>query len=401
MLYDLTSVYEERLENEARAEDGKPSKTYLKRTGEEGRPLVSVGMTTYNQRFFVTYAIESILKQVVDFTYEIVIADDCSTDGTREIVVELAERYPGTIRLILQEVNVGVKQQSIDLKRACRGVYRAHLEGDDYWTHVNMLKKLVDFLEMHEDYIAVAGKPVIVDELNLETKFPDGNLSNVYKLNDDYILADFEKWLLPSHTSSLVYRNFYYDCDEQWLSDYEDTFLPGDRKTALYLVTHGNVRVLNFTVSARRILLESKSNFTATMKKLRLYSLTYDWMTEAENYGKRLYDVDLDMRESKKRQLDYAINRWYREPTASTRAQVKAIAERMNNPWKCRLMILKRPFALFKSRTKRKGFFSTLAFLVRKAPGLLRRLSRARSTKHSDELDSSSSKVLFGESIEQ
>ena len=52
------------------------------------KPLVSVKMITYNHAPYIARLIEGVLKQRVNFPVELVIGEDCSTDGMREIVLE-------------------------------------------------------------------------------------------------------------------------------------------------------------------------------------------------------------------------------------------------------------------------------------------------------------------------
>jgi len=66
-------------------------------------PLVSVCLITYNHANYIREAIDSVLMQKVNFAWEFIIADDFSTDGTREIVLNYKEKYPEFIKLILQE----------------------------------------------------------------------------------------------------------------------------------------------------------------------------------------------------------------------------------------------------------------------------------------------------------
>ena len=115
---------------------------------------VSVLIVTYNHEAFIAQAIESVLMQEVDFDYEVVIAEDCSTDNTREIVIGYQERYPDKIRLILSERNLGNYGGAISARAlpTCRGQYIALLEGDDYWTDPHKLQKQVDFLDSHPDF---------------------------------------------------------------------------------------------------------------------------------------------------------------------------------------------------------------------------------------------------------
>ena len=94
---------------------------------------------------------ESALMQVADFDYEIVIGEDCSTDGTRDIVIDFQERYPERIRLLLHEKNIGASFNDVQTYQACWGQYIALLDGDDYWTDPFKLQKQVDFLDNHPE----------------------------------------------------------------------------------------------------------------------------------------------------------------------------------------------------------------------------------------------------------
>src|SRR5262245_24288404 len=113
---------------------------------------VSVAMITYNHGNFIAQAVESILMQVVNFDYEIIIGEDCSTDETRNVVIEYRNRFPHRIKMLLHDKNVGLMQNFIQTIEACRGQYVALCEGDDYWTSPYKLQKQVDFLESHPEY---------------------------------------------------------------------------------------------------------------------------------------------------------------------------------------------------------------------------------------------------------
>ncbi|MEW6115771.1 MAG: glycosyltransferase [Nitrospirota bacterium] len=114
-------------------------------------PLVSVKMITYNHAPFITQAIEGVLQQKTDFPFELVIGEDCSTDGTREIVFEYQKKYPDIIRVITSDKNVGMKKNGLRTVKACTGTYIAFCEGDDYWHHPGKLQKQVDYLERHPE----------------------------------------------------------------------------------------------------------------------------------------------------------------------------------------------------------------------------------------------------------
>ena len=80
---------------------------------------VSVAIRTYNQEEFIVQAINSVLMQKVNFDYEIVVADDASTDRTQEILRSFEKEQRGKFRLLLREKNLGRKDNLIDMLRSC------------------------------------------------------------------------------------------------------------------------------------------------------------------------------------------------------------------------------------------------------------------------------------------
>lgn len=114
-------------------------------------PLVSAKMITYNHEPYIAQAIEGVLRQETSFPFELVIGEDCSTDGTREIVFDYQKKYPDIIRVITSDKNVGACKNGLRTRKACRGKYIAYCEGDDYWHHPQKLQKQVDYLESHPE----------------------------------------------------------------------------------------------------------------------------------------------------------------------------------------------------------------------------------------------------------
>jgi glycosyltransferase involved in cell wall biosynthesis len=106
-------------------------------------------MITYNHERFIDQAITSVLEQQTSFPIELVIGEDCSTDGTRARVVAWAARCPDIIRPLLHRRNMGPGSNYDAVLRACRGEYVANLEGDDYWTDPSKLQQQVDCLDHH------------------------------------------------------------------------------------------------------------------------------------------------------------------------------------------------------------------------------------------------------------
>jgi hypothetical protein len=116
-----------------------------------GRPMVSVAMRTFQHAHFVAQAIESVLIQEAPFEVEIVIGEDCSEDGTREIVERYADRFPDRIRALLPPENLGHGEILRQVLEATRGRYVAYLDGDDYWTSPRKLQRQVECLEAQEE----------------------------------------------------------------------------------------------------------------------------------------------------------------------------------------------------------------------------------------------------------
>lgn len=95
-------------------------------------PKVSVCVVTYNQEKYIRQCLQSIVDQVTNFTFEIIVGDDCSSDGTREIVEEFASHYPDLIRLVVHEKNTGPTQNYLSVHKMALGEFVAHIDGDDY-----------------------------------------------------------------------------------------------------------------------------------------------------------------------------------------------------------------------------------------------------------------------------
>lgn len=134
---------------------------------EQKNIQVSVLCPAYNHSRYIRDAIESFISQKTSFNFEIVINDDCSTDDTRNIIEEYAQKYPDIIVPIYQTENQYSKGTDIIkdiLIPKARGKYIAICEGDDYWTDNNKLQLQYDYLESHCDCCLCVHNAILVNE---------------------------------------------------------------------------------------------------------------------------------------------------------------------------------------------------------------------------------------------
>lgn len=117
--------------------------------------LISVVVCTYNQEATIARTLDSILMQQCHVPYEIIIGEDCSTDGTLAICKSYASKHPDKIHLIANNENKGVQDNYFDCILASNGQYIADCAGDDFWIDPLKLEKEVTILEQRPDVTLV------------------------------------------------------------------------------------------------------------------------------------------------------------------------------------------------------------------------------------------------------
>lgn len=207
-------------------------------------PLVSVLCLSYNQKDFIKQCLDGILAQNTNFDYEVLINDDASNDGTREIIEEYQKQYPDIIKPVLHKKNQysqGIRNMIMRfLLPKAKGKYLALCEGDDYWTDPDKLQKQVNFMNDHPNYSLCFHKVLVAYE-NKEKPdqiYPDVDNKNWYThrelFNTNYI-----------QTCSVMYRAM----------DYEGMPLdsmPGDWFLHLYHARFGKVKLLDDVMAVYR-----------------------------------------------------------------------------------------------------------------------------------------------------
>ncbi len=233
-------------------------------------PVVSVAMITYNHRAYIEKAIASILAQEADFNFELVIGDDCSTDGTREVVLESQRQHPNRIRVIVSEKNVGMHENLRRVEQACRGKYIAYCEGDDFWNDLTKLAKQVAFLESRPGHVMVhthchryfvTKKRLLVNSLRV----PEG-------LNDANAYEDILTGRRTPLTLSVLARREALHTVLQNCPECTDRKWPmGDTQRWLELSRLGSIGCIHEPLVTKNVLPESAGQSMDQQKCLRFY----------------------------------------------------------------------------------------------------------------------------------
>lgn len=215
-------------------------------------PIISVCVQTYQHASYIRDTLDSILMQKTDFAFEIVLGEDESTDGTREICIEYAEKYHGKIRLFLNSrknviyingLPTGRWNFMNNLKNA-RGKYIALLPGDDYWTDECKLQKQVDFLDAHQQCSICfhAFKKVIENESRPpEFCFPPGR-------KPIYTLEDFLKNSFIASVTTVFRRNLF-----EYFPEWYYRMPQGDWPLHVLNAQHGDIGYIDEVMGVYRV----------------------------------------------------------------------------------------------------------------------------------------------------
>lgn len=234
---------------------------------------VSVCMIAYNHQAFIAQALDSILAQETDFATEIVIGDDNSKDDTGKICEAYAAKYPGRIRYISRDPNIGMMPNFINTLQACSGEYIAVCEGDDYWTDPQKLKLQAEFLDQHPEYSLCCHRHEVLTQGKLVRAGKDFSAPVLTVPATSYMVDPF------FHTSSYFFRKQAMpDPFPAWYRD----VLAGDHFLVLFLSMKGKIGCINrsmsvfrnhgSSVSFTRTALDIKQNFVTHLREFDRYS---------------------------------------------------------------------------------------------------------------------------------
>lgn len=205
---------------------------------------VSIVCITYNHEKFIGQTIESFLAQKVNFEYEIIVADDSSTDNTQSVIREYAKNNKSIVP-VLRKKNLGVQKNLIDSFIRTRGEYIILCEGDDFWTDPTKLQSQVDFLDSHPEYSLTFHQAEVFSE---DEK---GHVKSLYISPEKRSTGEVSvKTLLTSNimpTNTVLYRK-----PKEGYSELNEKVMPFDWYLHAFHAKHGKIHFVNKVMAKNR-----------------------------------------------------------------------------------------------------------------------------------------------------
>ncbi len=203
-------------------------------------PKVSICVTTYNQQQYILDCVSSVLAQSDDVAIELLVGDDASTDMTSQLLMEIASRHSGIMRVIRHEQNVGAVRNLQSLIEQARGEYIAHLDGDDFWLP-GKLKSQSKFLDDHPECAAVYTNAIVLSDKR-----------ELYGPFNDSLPETFDKDFLLRRGNFLCHSSILYrqELKHEILNVSSDLI---DYRIHLCLARHGRLGYINQAMLVYRL----------------------------------------------------------------------------------------------------------------------------------------------------
>lgn len=215
-------------------------------------PKVSICVQTYNHAAHIGQCLDGMLMQQTGFPFEIILGEDESNDGTREICQEYSSRFPNKINLYLRSRKDVIKINGrstgrynfIQNFKACKGEYIALCEGDDYWTDKEKLQSQVDFLDNNPEYVLSFHYTQIHKDGVLENDYLNEGLKEKMSLEDLIVSNRFRTLSCVFRRKALLEAGF-----PKWFNK----SAIGDYVLYILLAQKGKINVLPKIMGAYRI----------------------------------------------------------------------------------------------------------------------------------------------------
>lgn len=211
--------------------------------------MVTVICLSYNHEKYIRQCLDSVLSQVTNFTYEVIVHDDASTDGTEGIIREFEEKHDNLISII-EEENCFQRGEDYSEKiyRKVSGKYIAYCECDDWWCDENKLQRQFEYMESNP------GCSLCVHAVK---QFCDASDTYMTPSSRGEVEADFSTEEIIRGdggmfgTNSMFFRSEYY-----LLPSLYRGWGVGDYPSMIYLSLMGRVHYFPTLMSAYRVFAE-------------------------------------------------------------------------------------------------------------------------------------------------
>jgi glycosyltransferase involved in cell wall biosynthesis len=161
---------------------------------ESSKPKVSIGLLVYNGERYLAETIDSILGQTYK-DFELIISDNCSTDGSQEICRRYAER-DSRIRFFVSEINKGAAWNFRRVFELARGSYFRWAPADDLFAPESVAA-CVEVLDANPDAVLCYPKTILIDGAGAVIRPYDDNL-------DLRFGSPVERFRMAAHQIGLV-----------------------------------------------------------------------------------------------------------------------------------------------------------------------------------------------------
>lgn len=267
------------------------------------QPLVTIGITNYNGRQYLAKCIDSFINQTYK-NIEILLIDDCSTDGSDEMIRVFEEKYDN-IHAIYHNVNSGGASKGIqEIIEIARGKYFQWIACDDF-VFSDAVYRFVSYLEKHPEKDYVFSDFNIVDENSITVEQWNYKLYPHNKVIEHIFKS--ASGLIPMNC---LYRlSFFRDNKINWLV-YRDNDFSADTLNSLQFIKYNwNYGKLNSTAINYRI---HSDNLSYNLKKRISSSISiFDYVIK--NFKEEVYfpEIQWDQLEDRNDFKNYIIAEFY------------------------------------------------------------------------------------------
>lgn len=235
---------------------------------QDNKKTISILITFYNQKEYISQCLKSVLMQKGDFNLEILCGDDGSIDGTYEelkkwennnkciSVFQMPRDYNKQYEAIER-----VSANRVNLLKNAKGEFVAFLDGDDYYINDNKLKIQMELL-MKNKGIVCCGHPI--KEVWDDRKKADKVVS--YISNNRVIINKYVYWsYIWLHADTMLFKNVFLERPEL-INVIDDKFFD-DNLITFYFIQYGLILYTPECMVAYRQNINSSWNKRTNLQK--------------------------------------------------------------------------------------------------------------------------------------